>query len=118
MKQTNLTLKESGYYGVGIYDNSQCQQSIKFQHGSHSSSVTKTTSRLFIEPFIPPHLEDMAKLQDQPEIKYIDQPIPSPYMVMCFDDARFNDPTVAINHYSESFETSVDITGNRVGMQT
>ena len=62
MKQTNLTLRASGDYGVGMYDNSQCQQSIKFQPGSHSSSVTKTTSRLFIKPFIPPYLEGMSEL--------------------------------------------------------
>ena len=34
---------------------------------------------------------------------------------MRFEDACFNDPTVAINHdYSEWFETSVDVTGCRV----
>ena len=53
MVDTIQTLKDSGKFGVAIFDNSQIFQTVKFQRKSQSSTASLATARCFVKPIIP-----------------------------------------------------------------
>eukprot|EP00957_Ditylum_brightwellii_P042487 3217154-Ditylum_brightwellii.AAC.1 len=69
-----------------IFANSKIVQPLKFQWFFKSATVTLTTSRMFLQPYIPDNLDDIIFTNKMPEHKYIDPNIPLPYGMPAFED--------------------------------
>ena len=46
-------------YVFAVFDNSQIGQLLKYQRGAQSSTFSKVTSRMFLQPNIPEHLDQL-----------------------------------------------------------
>eukprot|EP00957_Ditylum_brightwellii_P048356 3669949-Ditylum_brightwellii.AAC.1 len=73
-------------YVSKIKDGNSIVQPLKFQQFFKSAKVTLTTSRFFLQPYIPDNMGDIILSSKMPDHKYIDPNIPSPYGMPSFED--------------------------------
>ena len=86
MIETIQTLKDSGTFGVAIFDNSKIFQSVKFQRNSQSSTASLATARCFVKPVIPSDIDRIPFPNQHSNISYIDQSIPLAYGMPKYED--------------------------------
>jgi hypothetical protein len=121
MKACETKLASSGHFGIAVWDNSQLVTPLKFQRGGRSSVSSKVTSRIFVKPYDPSYgtttpaclLTEHPGLPVPVVITYLDQPVPSPVGMVCFEQER--DPYLQIKHIEDDDSSlEVEATGVRV----
>jgi hypothetical protein len=115
MVDTVKTLKDSGNFGVAIFDNSQIFQTVKFQRNSQSSTASLATARCFVKPIIPSDINMIPFPNQHSNITYIDQAIPSVYGMPKYEDINdIKADYFFLTKDNLAFDDTINLSGARV----
>ena len=115
VNKTTATLQQFKSFVIAVFDNSQVNNSIKHQWNSSCANMAIATCRLYVKPKIHDYIEDMDILDNEEiEITYLDQIIPSPYGMPKFKMVHWWCQQEMESETCYKFELSIDTTGARV----